>query len=85
MLRKRLGFKTLNFAEAAGTGWDSRKTTAPVIYKLTIGTRAVLLYHILSNLKDEASHGQIQETVSNWSRGFIRTPSTPVPSQPFLF
>lgn len=40
--------------------------------KLTIGTRAVLIYHILSNLKDEASHDQIQETVSNWPRGFIR-------------
>ena len=41
-------------------------------YCTCLGTRAVLIYHILSNLKGEASHDQIQETVSNWSRGFIR-------------
>ena len=58
MLHKPFGFKTLDFAELAETGWDLRKTTAvPVIYKLTIGTRAVPIYRILSNLKDEASHG----------------------------
>ena len=41
-------------------------------YCTCLGTRAVLIYHILSNLKGEASHDQIQETASNWSRGFIR-------------
>jgi len=35
------------------------------IYKPSIGTCAVPIYHILSNLKDEASHDQIQETVLN--------------------